>query len=146
VQTQVSLQSFSHAKTVVDQPLDELLKERRDLEGLQPAPDQSQLPAILQRTGAAVEAFFKDFQNATSRERVEELKLGKDGKMKQSMEQQFQYLLLTTPYEGGLSLEEYRTNPAGELTRPSAGSEGFMLSAGFASVSLLFHPDYQNGS
>src|SRR5271157_2312334 len=146
VDTQVGLQSFSKAKSLVDEPLPQLLKEWPELQATEHAAEQSQLKAILEKTGAPVEAFFRDFQNATSRELIQEEKLGKGGKVKESLEQKFQYLLLTTPYQGGLSLEEYRTNAAGERISQTGLDEGFMLSAGFASASLLFHPAYQGGT
>jgi tetratricopeptide (TPR) repeat protein len=145
VQAQASMLSFSQ-KPLVDEPLSELLKAYPDLEGLQPAADQSRLPAIMEKIGAMVETFFKDFQNATSRERVAEEKLDKHGKMKQILEQHFQYLLVTTALQNGLSLEEYRTDQAGRRIYPSGSQDGFMLSTGFASASLLFHPAYQGGS
>jgi hypothetical protein len=146
VGTQVSLQSFSRAKPLVDEPTAQILKEWPELAGLEPAGDQSQLAAILEKTGATVVAFFRDFQNATAGESIAEKKLGKGGKVKQSLQQKFQYLLLSTPYQGGLSLEEYRTNAAGERISPTGSEDGFMLSAGFASACLLFHPEYQNGT
>ncbi|MGA2982600.1 MAG: hypothetical protein ABSG32_02230 [Terriglobia bacterium] len=146
VENQLSLQSFSKAQSLVDEPLPQILKEWPELEGLEPAADQGQLAAILEKTGATVEAFFRDFQNATSHELIEESKLAKDGKVKKSLEQKFQYLLLTTPYQGGLSLEEYRTDSSGQRIRPTGSEDGFMLSAGFASASLLFHPAYQSGA
>ena len=146
VQGQASMLTFSQAKPLVDAPLPDLLKTWPELDGLAPAADQSQLPAILEKTGATVEAFFKDFQNAASHERIAEQKLDKHGKMKQVLEQDFQYLLLTTAFQEGLSLEEYRTDAAGKRLHPEGTREGFMLSTGFASASLIFHPAYQSGS
>jgi tetratricopeptide (TPR) repeat protein len=146
LRTQASLMGFQSTESLVDEPLPQLLKAWPELEGLEAAADQSQLAAILEKTGAAVETFFKDFQNATSRERIEEEKLGKDGKVKQALEQQFQYLLLTTPYQGGVRLEEYRTNQDGVRIGPTDAGQGFMLTAGFASASVLFYPAYQSGS
>ena len=113
---------------------------------LTPAADQAALKSILQKTGLNVEAFFKGFQNATSHERIEEEQLGKGGKVKQSLEQKFQYLLVTAPYQGGMSLDEYRTDMTGAVSGPSGLSDGFMLTAGFASASLVFHPAYQAGA
>ena len=146
VDTQIGLQSFSRAKPVVDEPLEQVLREWPELAGLEAATDQSQLPALLQKTGANVVAFFRDFQNAACGESIAEKKLAKNGKLKESFEQKFQYLLLTTPFQGGLSLEEYRTNAAGQRISPTGSEDGFMLSAGFASALLLFHPAYQGGT
>jgi Flp pilus assembly protein TadD len=146
VQSQLSLRAYKRENSLVNESLPELLKQQPGLAGLEPAADESPLDAILQKTGANVEAFFKNFQNATSRERIEEEQIGKGGKVKRSLEQQFQYLLITTPYQGGLSLDEFRTNPKGTQTGPAGLSDGFMLTVGFASASLVFHPAYQGGA
>jgi len=145
VQSQLSLRAYSRTNSVVDEPLPQLLHDQPDLAGLTPAPDQGPLDSILQKTGSNVEAFFKGFQNATSHERIEEEQIGKGGKVKRSMEQKFHYLVLTAPYQGGISLDEYRTNNVGAASGPMGLSDGFMLTAGFASASLVFHPDYQVG-
>ncbi len=146
VQSQLSLRAYSHGETVVTEPLPQLLQEQPDLAGMMPAADQTPLNSILQKTGQNVETFFRDFQNATSHERIEEEQLGKGGKVKRSLEQKFQYLLVTTPYQTGMSLDEYRTDNTGAVRGPSGLSDGFMLTAGFASASLVFHPEYQAGA
>jgi hypothetical protein len=66
--------------------------------------------------------------------------------VKDALDQKFQYLLLARPEKWGLGLEEFRTNNRGERTAPTGLSSGLMLSAGFASASLLFHPAYQSGA
>jgi tetratricopeptide (TPR) repeat protein len=146
VQSQLSLRAYGHADSVVSEPLPQLLQEQPDLTGLAPAADQGPLDAILQKTGLNVQAFFQGFQNATSHESIEEEQIGKGGKVKKSLEQKFHYLLITSPYQGGMSLDEYRTNQTGAVSAPAGLSDGFMLTAGFASASLVFHPYYQAGA
>jgi Flp pilus assembly protein TadD len=147
VEAQMSLSGYKQASALIKKPLPELIKDDPDLADLQPASDQSQLESLLQKAGANVDNFFKQFQNATSREQIREEQLNKGGKVTHTLEQQFQYLLLTQPAQNGLmSLDEYRTDRAGNLTGPIGLKDGFMLSAGFASVSLFFHPAYQSGS
>jgi len=146
VESQLSLRAYGRVNSLVDQALPQLVQEYPDLAGITPAADQGPLLPILQRTGSNVEAFFRGFQNATSHERIEEEQIGKGGKVKRSLEQKFHYLLLTAPYQGGMSLDEYRTNETGAVSAPSGLSDGFMLTAGFASASLVFHPAYQAGA
>ena len=146
VLSQLSLRAYGRPASVVDEALPQLLQEQPDLAGMTPAADQTPLNSILRKTGQNVEAFFKNFQNATSHERIEEEQLGKGGKVKRSLEQKFQYLLVTTPYQEGMSLDEYRTDMTGAVRGPSGLSDGFMLTAGFASASLVFHPEYQAGA
>lgn len=146
VQSQLSLRAYGHADSLVNESLPQLLHEQPDLAGLAPAADQAPLDAILQKTGLNVEAFFKGFQNATAHERIEEEQIGKGGKVKRALEQKFHYLLLSAPYQGGMSLDEYRTNETGAASGPVGLTDGFMLTAGFASASLAFHPAYQAGA
>ncbi|MFZ0960123.1 MAG: hypothetical protein WAO35_04405 [Terriglobia bacterium] len=146
IQSQLSLRAYGQANSTVTKPLPQLLQEYPDLLEMTPVGDQSQLDSILQKTGSNVEAFFRGFQNATSHERIEEEQIGKGGNVKRAPEQTFHYLLLTAPYQGGMSLDEYRTNQEGAVTAPVGLGEGFMLTAGFASASLVFHPDYQAGA
>jgi Flp pilus assembly protein TadD len=147
VQAQISLSGYKEASPLINKPLPELIKDDPDLANLQPATDQSQLDTLLQKIGVNVDNFFKQFQNATSREQIREEQLNKGGKVTHTLEQKFQYLLLTQPAQGGLmSLDEYRTDQGGSLTGPIGLKDGFMLSAGFASISLFFHPAYQSGA
>jgi tetratricopeptide (TPR) repeat protein len=146
VQSQLSLRAYSRGESVVTEPLPQLLRELPELAGLTPAADQTRLPSILHGTALSVEAFFANFQNATSSERIEEEQLGKGGKVRRSIEQRFQYLLVSTPDQDGMSLDEYRTDDTGAARGPSGLGDGFMLTAGFASASLVFHPQYQAGA
>ena len=147
VQNQMSLSAYRQGSPLIDAPLAELIKADPDLAGLEPAADQTQLGDLLEKVGASVDAFFRQFQNATSRERIREEQLNKSGRVTRTLEQKFQYLLLTQPTPNGLlSLDEYRTDQSGSLAGPVGLNDGFMLSAGFASVSLFFHPAYQSGS
>lgn len=50
---------------------------------------------------------------------------------------------MTPTYDSGLGFTEYRANLSGEKGQPEGLSDGFMLTSGFASASLLFHPNYQ---
>jgi len=55
-------------------------------------------------------------------------------------------LLLARPEKWGLGLEEFRTDNRGERAAPTGLESGFMLTSGFASASLLFHPAYRSGA
>ena len=146
LQSQLSLRAYHQGATLATQPLGDILKQQPDLASLQPASDQSALDPLLEKTGANVEKFFRDFQNATSREQIEQEQLGKGSKVRRSQEQQFQYLLVSAPYQGGMSLDEYRTNAKGTQSGPAGLGDGYMLTVGFASASLVFHPAYRTGA
>jgi len=146
LQTYVDLRPYGKVKSVATQPLPELMKAMPELAGLVPAASQQELAAILQKTGESVELMFRSFPNTVSVEQIRQERRGKDGKVKNSSDQSFQYLLLARPERWGLGLEEYRTNARGERGAPVGLKDGFMLTAGFASAPLLFHPAYQSGS
>jgi tetratricopeptide (TPR) repeat protein len=147
VETRLNLETYAKVKSLVSEPLPNLVKAFPELKGLQPAaPGQNELAMILANTGKAVEAFFTNFPNTISVEQIHEERLGKDGKVKDSLDQKFQYLLLARPERWGLGLEEFRTDSHGERAGPTGLNAGLMLTSGFASASLLFHPAYQRGA
>jgi tetratricopeptide (TPR) repeat protein len=146
LQTYVDLRPYGKVKSVATQPLPELMKAMPELAGLVPATSQEELVSILQKTGESVELMFRTFPNTVSVEQIRQERRGKDGKVKNSSAQSFQYLLLARPERWGLGLEEYRTNARGDRGAPVGLKDGFMLTAGFASAPLLFHPAYQSGS
>jgi len=145
VEARLSLQNATEVQSVVTQPIPELIAAVPELKGIEPARDQDELPSILQKTGENVREFFTGFQNTVSVEQVREERLGKNGKVKDFQNLKFQYLLLTQPQQGRMELEEYRTDSRGYRTAPTGLDSGFMLTSGFASDSLLFHPAYQSG-
>jgi tetratricopeptide (TPR) repeat protein len=146
LQTRLDLRAYGKVKSVVSEPLPQLIKALPELRGLEAAPSQEALTAILRSAGENVESFFRNFPNTVSSEEIRQERLGKDGKIKDSLDQKFHYLLLARPETWGLGLEEYRTDNRGGRTAPGGLSGGFMLTSGFASASLLFHPAYQSGA
>jgi hypothetical protein len=146
VDSRMNLQAYSRVESVVTQPLASLIQAVPELQGLQPAASQDDLVSILKKTGENVKAFFDSFQNTASVEQIREQRLARDGKVKDSQDQKFQYLLLARQESWGLGLEEYRTNFHGDRTAPTGLESGMMVTSGFASASLLFHPEYQAGA
>lgn len=146
VDARLSMQNSTEVQSVVNQPLPELVQAVPELKGIEPAASQDELPSILQKTGENVREFFTGFQNTVSREQVREERLTKDGKVKNSQDLKFEYLLVSQPQQGRLELQEYRTDSHGAPAAPTGLDSGFMLTSGFASASLLFHPAYQSGA
>jgi tetratricopeptide repeat protein len=142
----LQLLEYGKVKSVVSQPLADLERALPELRGLEPASSQDALPAILQHVGADVQTFFSQFPNTISVEQTKQERLGRNGKVAESMDQKFHYLLLAHPEKWGLGLEEFRADEKGARTALTGLQGGFMLTAGFASASLLFHPAYQSGA
>ncbi len=139
-------ESNERPKSVVDQTAAELVRTLPDLKGIEPAASQDQLPDTLRRVGEGVRAFFSQFPNTSSLEQIHGERLQRTGKVAQSLNQAFQYLCFASPERTGLGFAEYRTERSGLLSGPRGLEQGFMLTSGFASASLPFHPVYQPDS
>jgi tetratricopeptide (TPR) repeat protein len=146
VKDRLRLERYSMAKSVLTESPQDLIKAMPELKGIRVTSDQDELAMILKNVGEGVESFFKNFPNTVSLEQVHQERLGKDGKVTRSRDQDFQYLLLARREKWGVGIEENRATPAGERAALGGYNEGMMLTAGFASVSLLFYPAYQNGA
>ncbi len=130
-------------KTKGVQSIDYLHRPVPGLKDLVPATDQTPLDPVLTAVGKRVEEYFRNFPNTVSLEEIHQEKLSHKGKAGATLDQKFHYLCLTPTYDSGLGFTEYRANLSGEKGQPEGLSDGFMLTSGFASASLLFHPNYQ---
>jgi hypothetical protein len=61
-----------------------------------------------------------------------------------TLDQKFRYLCFTPAEKWGPGFDEYRVDLSGARAFPQGLQDGFMLTSGFASASLLFHPTYQS--
>jgi len=127
-----------------DQSIDYLHLPPTDLGGLEPAADQGQLDSILSAVGKTVAEFFKNFPNTCSLEQIHQEKMRHKQKVGTTLDQKFRYLCFTPDVEWGPGFDEYRTDSVGIQALPQGLQDGFMLTSGFASASLFFHPNYQS--
>ena len=146
LRARLDLRSYAKVKSLVDEPLPKLIEALPELEGLTAAASQESLASILRDAGENVESFLQNFPNTMSSEQIHQERIGKDGKIKSSLDQSLQYLFLARSEKLGMALEEYRTDSRGDPTGLRGLESGFMLTSGFASASLLFHPAYQSGA
>jgi hypothetical protein len=133
------------APSFVDLPIAELVRKLPALKNLTPAASQEMLPSILQKVGANVAILFDSFPNVTSRERVLEQRL-EFGSHHDQMFQEFRYLALVSPDSRQLSFKEYRTDFGARLVQPTGLESGYLITKGFASIPLYFHPSSQPDS
>ena len=122
---------------------DALIKAIPALKGLEPAVDQSPLASILDEAGKRVADSFRDFPNTVSVEQVHQEKLQRRGKIAGSQDQEFRYLWLMEPDPTGPGISEYRTDKAGGAAAQKGLDDGYMLTSGFTSAALYFHPFYR---
>jgi tetratricopeptide (TPR) repeat protein len=137
---------YTKVISVLTESPQELVKAMPELQGLRVASDQAELQGILKKVGEGVETFFSSFPNTVSIERVHQELLGKNGKVARSLDQEFQYLMLAQPDQWGVWIEEHRSTAQGASAALGGLDQGLMLTAGFASNPLFFHPAYQKST
>ena len=134
-----SSQSSEHAEFLHHPPPD-LIR------GLAPALNQDPLSDILNKAGSRIEEMVKNFPNTSSQESIHQEKLARRSGLGDAQNQKFRYLCVVPQEAWGPSFVEYRADFAGNEAAPKGLSEGFMLTKGFASTALFFHPSYRNES
>ncbi len=132
-----------YAKPKNAQRLDYLRHPPLDLEGLEPATDQKPLESILKAVGQNVAGAFANLPNTIALEEIHQEKLVHKQKVGATQEQKFRYLCVTPDEDFGPGFNEYRADLSGLQAAPKGLGDGFMLTSGFASASLVFHPMYQ---
>ena len=116
------------------------------IQGLEPAKDQEQLIPILDGAGAKITEMTKNFPNTSSLEMIHQEKLGHKGDISDAQNQKFRYLCVVPSEAWGPGFIEYRSDLSGSEALPKGLAEGFMLTKGFASTELIFHPSYRSES
>src|SRR5208337_3679007 len=87
---------------------------------------------------------FANFPNTSSLEKIHQEKLQHKQKAGATLDQKFRYLCFTPAEDWGPDFNEYRTDLSGRQASPEGLADGFMLTSGFASAALVFHPRYQS--
>ena len=136
--------AYLKAQPKGDAAIDYLHRPPLDLTGLEPATDQGQLDSILGAVGKTVAEFFRNFPNTSSLEQIHQEKLRRKQKVAATLDQKFRYLCFTPAEDWGPGFDEYRVDSSGARAFPQGLQDGFMLTSGFASASLLLHPTYQS--
>ena len=116
------------------------------IQGLEPAKDQTQLGSILDGVGAKVVEMLTNFPNTSSMEAIQQAKLGRKGEASETLSQKFRYLCMVPHEAWGPGFLEYRADFAGNPAMPKGLSDGYMLTQGFTSTVLFFHPTYRSES
>ena len=145
-QAGAQMPSLPRDKTVVEMTVEELRQYYgSDLRHLEFSPNQNELESLLARIGERVQAFFRDFSDTSSREYVLLQKLRYNGTIDRSDSREFSYLIIYHPSETSPFLEEYRTDKKNDQVAQDV-IKGFLITSGYACISLNFHPIYQKAS
>ncbi len=137
------MEIYLRARSVIDLTREELLQTYvDDLKDVEFKESPTELESILQKVGENVAAFFRDFPNTVSREQVRRELLRIDGRVLDSITQNYNY---SAYLDKSGNWEEGRTDSSGRDIPPERMSGLSFLTSGFASVSLHFHPKHQFG-
>ena len=98
------------------------------------------LDDLLARASKRTEAFLDQFSNVKSTEKVAQEKLRQDGKVEKDAESTYDYLVILSNSGGELSLNESRL--ALQEAKPDKQKRSLLVSNGFATLFLVFHPYY----
>jgi hypothetical protein len=131
---------YKHAYSIVDLPLPEIMSALPELQGLQPAADQQELPDILTKVGEAVLHAYEDLRNVAADEEITEEQYGYNGRLLDTSRHHFGYLITVDKSPGEEVLHEYRTNAELKPVRPESTPQGFPFTTNSASMWVLFHP------
>ena len=107
------------------------------------SPEAQKLNDLLARTSDHTSAFLDQFSDVKCTEQVRQEKLGKDDKIELKEDSSFDYLVMLTNNGGELNLSESRI-PVKEAKRDRKNTS-MLLSNGFATLFLVFHPFYSAG-
>lgn len=99
---------------------------------------------ILDRTSQRTTEFLDQFSNVKCTEQVKQEKFRADGKVELEQQSTYDYLVILTNEGGDLSLNESRL-PIKEEKVNRRMPVSMLLSNGFATLFLVFHPYYMNG-
>jgi hypothetical protein len=130
---------YRRGQPITEWPLKKTLHEIPELKGLKPAPDQSQLPKILDRVSASLGRFVSNFTNITALETIDESAMEATARRTSQIEQ-FRYLILAQPESGAFTLAEYRTDLKGREESGESLTPGFIKTTGFVSMALFLGP------
>jgi len=102
------------------------------------------LDDLLARANDQVAKFVDQFSDVKCTEHVEQQRLRPDGKVELKEESTFDYLVILTNAAGEITLDESRL-PVKEEKKDQKKHVSMLVSNGFATLFLVFHPYYSTG-
>ena len=128
------------------EPLAELLNLIPELNGLQPAPDQEQLPTILENAGERVDEFFRNVVDLTAHEQITEEGLDGQGRVRRRLQVEDSYLIVRRGSEMFGTVGEYRMDAKGNPILEVGFNKGYFDTANFALDHVYFSTAFQSES
>ncbi len=134
---------YASAKPYIDDSIPKLKKAVHELRGLKPARNQQQLPLILGETGGQLKALVEKLPNLMAQEDVVQFQSEDNGSHAQRLRHKYNYLILVRQGNGEPTFEERRTGFNGRNIGQAGLEEGFVVTAGFATIWRFFLPSVQ---
>lgn len=136
---------YANAHPYVDLPMAQLVERIPELKTLRPAPDEQELPVILQKLGRSVDDFVREIGDLIAHEDVTQEKLNAKGKIKAKERVQDNYLILHPGYAWGASAE-YRMDDKGNRLGAIGLEKGYLVTSGYALSCISFSTVAQSQS
>ena len=136
---------YANVRPYVDLPMAELVERIPELKTLQPAPDQQELPMILQKMGQSMDDFVRDIGDLIAHEDVTQQQLTAREKVKAKEQVKDNYLILPHGYEWGASAE-YRMDDKGNRLGAIGLEQGYLVTSGYALSCISFSTVAQSQS
>jgi tetratricopeptide (TPR) repeat protein len=129
-----------------EEPLDYIRYSLQNLPEFEPSGDQSPLDGILAAVGNNVFKLFANLFDLSAVENVRLERVDRKGNADRSDTFQYLYLCLGAIDKQDPVFEEFRSDLKGQETFQLGLDEGYMLTSGFVSAPLIFHPIHQSGN
>lgn len=111
------------------------------------AAQENPLDDLLSRTSTQVTAFLDQFSQVACTEHVTQVKFGKENKIESRAESSYDYLVILVNVGGEVTLDESRLAVAASASdrKTKNQTKPLLISNGFATLFLIFHPSYSAG-
>jgi VWFA-related protein len=136
---------YQNALAYVDLPMAQVIERVPELNSLEPAADQQELPMILQKMGERMDDFVHNIGDLIAREDLTQERLNADRKIKAKQHVQNNYLILHHGYEWGANAE-YRMDDKGNRLGPIGLAQGYLVTSGHALSCIEFSTAAQSQS
>ncbi|HTQ59493.1 MAG TPA: VWA domain-containing protein [Candidatus Solibacter sp.] len=136
---------YANTHPYIDLPLAQLIERIPELKTIQPAPDQQELPLILEKLGRSVDDFASNIGDLIAHEEITQERLNAKGKIKAKERVQDSYLILHHGYAWGAS-SEYRMDNKGNRLGQIGLDKGYLVTSGYALSSISFSTAVQSQS
>ncbi len=136
---------YLHARSVVDFSRQELVALMPELKTLEFTDSQQELATLLEKSGANVEAFFRDFPNTSALENVNYEREAPGRTDGQYLKRRYHYIITAPTSPDELAFEEFRTDLKDESLNPDELKGAYLLTSGHASSPIYFHPRARPG-